>query len=205
MKLVDFYKKSVELNESELGSWAPSYYGVFSKIINENNYKQVAEVGIGYGTHAKQVLRTCNIDRLYLIDPMVEYPDDAFSSDVMKHIPKIPGNNFNEFADLIKAELEPWQPKYTWFRTLSTAVTQEQIPDESLDCIFVDADHRYIHVMADLKFWWKKLRIGGQLLGDDYFMSDVSRAVGDFASQNGLTFDFLYKPGTNYKIYRFHK
>jgi hypothetical protein len=53
MDLQTYYKNAVLKNETMTGGWGPNYYGVFSAIINENNYKTVAEIGIGYGTHEK--------------------------------------------------------------------------------------------------------------------------------------------------------
>ena len=205
MRLVDFYRETVDLNDSQKGGWAQHYYGVLSQVINENNYKRVAEVGIGYGTHAKHVLKTTQVDQLYLIDPMVFYPNDGFANDVMKHEPVVTGNNFNEFADLIRNELSTWQSRFTWFRQPSLSISNNQIADESLDCVFVDGDHSYGAVLADLSFWWTKVRTGGQLLGDDYWMPDVQRAVDQFARTNGLKYDFLYRSGSNYKIFRFYK
>jgi hypothetical protein len=205
MKLSQFYRNTVDLNDSMKGGWATYYYGVFSKVISENNYKIIAEVGIGYGTHAKYILKNNNdIDKLYLIDPTKYYENDGFAEDIMKQQPEIPGNNFNELYELIKNELSNWQDKFTWFRTESLSITQEQIPDESVDCIFIDGDHSYNAVLNDLQFWWKKLKTGGQLLGDDYWMNDVSKAVNIFAIKNNLSFDFLTNGG-DYKIYRFKK
>ena len=205
MKLVDFYRQTVDLNDSQKGGWAQYYYGVLSQVINENGYKRVAEVGIGYGTHAKHVLKTTQVDQLYLVDPMVFYPNDGFADDVMKHEAVTPGNNFNEFADHIRSELSTWKSRFTWFRQPSLTITNDQIADRSLDCVFVDGDHSYAAVLADLTFWWKKVRPGGQLLGDDYWMPDVQRAVEQFARANRLTYDFLYRPGSTYKIFRFYK
>jgi hypothetical protein len=204
-KLADYYRKTVDINLKDDGGWAGCYYGVFTKVINENNYKNVAEVGIGYGAHAKYVLTTTNIDRLTLIDPMKFYDKDGFADDIMKCEAEVEGNNFNELYNLINKELEPWKDKYTWHRTESLNVTNEQVADGSLDCVFVDGDHRYSAVIADLNFWWKKVRSGGQMLGDDFWMVDVSRAVNEFAQKNKLTIDFLTRPDKTYKIYRFHK
>ena len=50
MKLETYYKESVAKNDALTGGWVPSYYGVFSAVIQENGYRNVAEVGIGYGT-----------------------------------------------------------------------------------------------------------------------------------------------------------
>lgn len=50
------------------GTWAPFYYGIFSTVIKENDFKICAEVGIGYGLHAREVLDNTNVEKLYLID-----------------------------------------------------------------------------------------------------------------------------------------
>jgi len=205
MKLEDFYRQTVIENENQTRGWSSYYYGVLTKVINENNYKNIVEVGIGYGLHAKYILKTTNIDKLTLVDPMKYYPNDMFASDIMSKKAMIPGNNFNEMYDLINNELSPYKERYTWLRTESQSVTDEMIPNRSVDCVFVDGDHTYNAVLKDLALWWKKVREGGQMLGDDYWMDDVSRAVGDFAKLYNLKFDFLYKEGTDYKIYRFQK
>jgi hypothetical protein len=204
MKLSEYYKNVVNINKSG-GGWSSFYYGVLTKVINDNNFKNVAEIGIGYGTHALYVLETTNIDTLILVDPTKYYPNDKFAEDIMSHTPEIPNNNFNELYDLINTELSPYKGRYTWFRTASLSITNEQVSDGSLDCVFIDGDHSYEAVINDLPFWWKKIRTGGQLLGDDFWMESVSKAVNEFASTNNLIFDFLYKDNSDYKIYRFIK
>ena len=202
--LANFYRDVVIANDNETSGWSTYYYGVFSKVINDNNYKRVAEIGVAYGTHAKQVLRSTEIDQLYLVDPMVEH-EGGFHDDIMRRAPALSGNNFNELYELVQSELSPWKSRFTFLRQSSLSVTDDQIPDSSLDCIFVDADHSYDAVLADLTFWWKKLRIGGQLMGDDFWIDGVQRAVIEFTSKNSLTYDFLYRPNTTYKIFRFMK
>lgn len=39
--------------------------------------------------------------------------------------------------------------------------------DESLDVVFLDADHRYIHIKKDIEIWLPKLKKGGLLCGHD--------------------------------------
>jgi len=41
------------------------------------------------------------------------------------------------------------------------------IPNESIDLMFVDGDHRYSRVSQDLEEWWPKVRKGGILCGHD--------------------------------------
>jgi hypothetical protein len=205
MKLVDFYNETVKKNDNQTGGWGSIYYGVLTRVINDNNFKTVAEVGIGYGTHAKYILKTTNIEKLILVDPTKYYPNDGFARDIMKQEAEIPGNNFNELYDLIKKELSPWDKRYTWFRKESLTITNDDIPEESLDCVFVDGDHSYAAVVKDLPFWWNKVRSGGKLLGDDYWIPEVAKAVHEFANSKGLSVDFLYKDGSNYKIFCFTK
>ena len=133
------------------------------------------------------------------------YENDLFATDIMAATPVIPGNNFNELYGLINDYLSEYSERYTWFRNESLAIQDNQIADETLDCIFIDGDHTYNAVFADLEFWWKKLRVGGQILGDDYWMESVSSAVKDFSKKYNLHGDLLKKEGTNYSIYRFHK
>jgi hypothetical protein len=203
--LAHFYRRIVDLNDSQTGGWGSLYYGVFTKVINDNNYKKVAEVGIGYGTHAKYVLKTTSVDRLYLIDPMQYYPNDGFAEDIMRCQPVIPNNHFNEFHDLIQQELSPWRDRFTWFRTKSLDITNNQIANGELDCVFVDGDHSYEAVKNDIRFWWAKVRVGGRMLGDDYWMPDVARAVDEFAKEYNLVPEFLTADGKDYKIFSFKK
>jgi hypothetical protein len=205
MKLVDFYNETVRNNDCDFAGWSTLYYGVLSKVVNENNFKKVAEVGIGYGTHAKQLLRNTNLEELYLIDPTKYYPNDGFAEDIMKKEPVVPGNQFNELYELIKKELSPWKNRWTWFRKESLTITNDEVPDGSLDCVFVDGDHSYLAALNDLRFWWKKVRSGGQMLGDDYWMEDVCRAVKEFSNEIGVPFDLLTRDDKDYKIFRFKK
>jgi hypothetical protein len=186
------------------GGWAGYYYGVFSKIIRENNFKNCAEIGIGYGFHAKEILDNTCIEKLYLIDPMVYYPNDNFAEDVLKY------GGFEKLVNNIKIHLKEHENRYELFRCPSLSITNEQIPDDSLDAVFIDGDHSYEAVIKDLNFWWKKLKKGGWMLGDDYdsCCPETRKAVDDFANANNLEIEFLSKPNATkngYPIYKFIK
>jgi len=94
------------------------------------------------------------------VDPMVFYPNDAFSDEISKCETRVSGvKPFDELHDLICEELDPWSSKYVWHRMRSLEITDLQIPDGSLDCVFVDGDHSYEAVKQDLPFWWRKIRV----------------------------------------------
>lgn len=201
-----FYTNLIEIWKSGgpdggAGGWAHFYYGIFEKIINDNDFKIVAEVGIGYGFHAKSILDNTNIDNIFLIDPMQPYDNDAFSTDVINY------GGFDKLVSNITHHLNEHSSRYTWLRQPSVSITQTQIDDNSLDAVFVDADHSYDAVSKDLPFWYKKIRKGGWLLGDDYNSCHpgTTKAVDEFAKKNNLTIEFLYKSGNTYPIYKFVK
>ncbi len=41
-------------------------------------------------------------------------------------------------------------------------------PDESLDFVFIDANHKYDYVKEDIETWYPKVRKGGLFCGHDY-------------------------------------
>jgi predicted O-methyltransferase YrrM len=49
--------------------------------------------------------------------------------------------------------------------------------DSSLDCVFIDADHRYRNVLADIRAWTPKLKPEGLLCGHDFGQVGVTLAV----------------------------
>lgn len=67
----------------------------------------------------------------------------------------------------------------------------QHIADESLDFVFIDADHSYEGCLADLRAWYPKVKPGGLFSGHDYENTDfpkfgVTKAVRQFASEKGL-------------------
>src|SRR3990170_414875 len=61
------------------------------------------------------------------------------------------------------------------------------ITDNSLDWIYLDADHRYPGIKADLNAWFPKVRPGGVVSGHDYihhnvgdYVFGVTKAVNEF-------------------------
>ena len=68
-----------------------------------------------------------------------------------------------------------------------------EIPDESLDFVYLDADHTYDAVRGDIENFYPKIKKGGVLAGHDYFNYTfkgipfgVVRAVNEFTSRNNL-------------------
>jgi predicted O-methyltransferase YrrM len=58
----------------------------------------------------------------------------------------------------------------TLVKARSTEAAQ-RIPDESLDFVFIDANHDYEYVVEDIAAWSKKVRKGGLVCGHDYVVN----------------------------------
>lgn len=69
-----------------------------------------------------------------------------------------------EFTERIK----PYAKRVTVIEADSVAAATK-IADHSLDFVFIDANHGYSAVKADIAAWIGKVRLGGVLCGHDYW------------------------------------
>lgn len=79
---------------------------------------------------------------------------------------------YNEFI----TNMKPVEGYYRAVRmdSVSAAATY---PDASLDFVFIDGDHLYEGVLADIKAWLPKVKPGGTIAGDDYGHAHGSEGV----------------------------
>ncbi|GAB4813768.1 hypothetical protein N2152v2_000814 [Parachlorella kessleri] len=120
-----------------------------------------AELGVQNGDFAAHTLRVWTAcERYYLVDlwgHQANYEDLANVND----------DEQERRYQQTQANLQPWKEKTVFLRNY-TVEAAKQIPDGSLDYIYVDARHDYCGVMEDLETYWPKLRRGGILAGHDY-------------------------------------
>ncbi len=62
----------------------------------------------------------------------------------------------------------------------------ELYEDNSIDIVFIDANHTYPEVMKDLKAWYPKVK--SIIAGDDYNWTGVKEAVDEFFVEDKKTF-----------------
>ena len=73
-----------------------------------------------------------------------------------------------ERAYQLALEILSRYPNATVVRGKSVDVAKT-VEDETLDFVFIDADHSYLSVKDDLEAWVPKVRKGGIVSGHDYF------------------------------------
>ena len=136
-----------------------------AELFKELNFNHGVEIGVRDGEYS-DILCKAN-PNLYLIgiDPYTAYND---YSDIRLKI------TFNNYYETAKKRLEPFKDRYA----LVTKFSQEAVlsfPDQSLDFVYIDGNHEFYYVAADIHFWSKKIKKGGIIAGHDYFKHDITQ------------------------------
>lgn len=66
---------------------------------------------------------------------------------------------------------------------MSSVTASKEFEKETVDVVFIDANHSYEAVRNDLEAWWPKIKKGGIMAGHDYFNpppDGVKQAVDEF-------------------------
>lgn len=200
----DAVRKKIEFHTLS-NSWRDAYYDVLPKVIKQHNYQSILEVGVALGGHAETILNNTNITSYIGVDPYRCYdPSDGFQQDVSRYSSLDPQQNFDYLYQWVKnVRLSVFEGRFQLFRKTASEASQE-LEDASLDCIFIDGDHNYETVLKDLEALFPKLKTGHLMIGDDYSMPAVARAVNDF-------FDFyekelfFFESASGYKLWAVYK
>jgi Methyltransferase domain len=122
----------------------------------EMGYKTGAEVGVYKGEFSKKL---CEAGlTLFAIDPWKIYKD--------YNNPR-GQSRLDAQYEHTKRLLSPY-PKCTIIRKTSMEAV-EDFEDESLDFVYIDANHEFRYIAEDISEWTKKVKKGGVVAGHDYF------------------------------------
>ena len=171
------------------------FHIVYDFIIN-NNYKTLVEVGLGKGPTTGYILKNINDKefRMYGVDPFLEYfgrigSDEGVYKRLYSRSVQGMGANERKVAKAIGGD-----KRYTLIRKKSSDAVKDFEP-ESIDIVFIDANHNYEYVLEDIEKWSKIVRKGGIVSGHDYFpnpkrsrASGVKKAVDEYAEIYGIDF-----------------
>lgn len=130
----------------------------------------IAEIGVAEGLRSWTTLKEWpNVSKLYMVDAWETIPgvtgDGAFPMDFHNKNYKAAKERMAEFGD-----------KAVFLKGLSVEMAK-QIPNLSLDMVFLDAGHEYNSVINDLFAWFPKVKFGGVISGHDYHSLDENYGV----------------------------
>lgn len=162
----------------------------FADLCNKYQLFEAAEIGVDRAVFALEFLKRWKGYTLLLIDPYEPYENMKWYRSFDKHTAMI---RMAPYADHVR---------FIPYRSPEAAT---QIREEwHLQFVYIDADHEYEAVVADLEAWWNRLDGGGILAGHDFIKGNgVHRAVIEFAQRRDLTVYHTTEGGTPISFYMF--
>ena len=134
----------------------------FGAWLSSNGYcGKGVEVGVHAGLYSKMILDHWHSGTMlygvdpYCVQPRTEYEDSSNSPDIYRARSECERRFAHDerYNLLVMKSLE--------------AVTL--FNDGELDFVYLDGNHSFEAVSADLRAWWPKVRAGGVLCGHDYY------------------------------------
>ena len=130
-----------------------------------------AEIGVAIGDNASEMLKEWPELKLILVD---SYWHSL------------------EWAKRTQDRLAEFNDRVTWYIQDSQEASRE-VQDNSLDFVYIDADHTYRDCYMDIRIWYPKVKSGGVLCGHDFFEEPgVNKAVCEFAKDNKLLLNAMW-------------
>jgi len=127
-----------------------------------------AEIGVWQGGFSARIVQLRNPRELHLIDPWQfdpRLPDRMYGGSVAKNqadMDAIMAAVVRRFADVPAVKVHR-------HKSLDAA---KLFPDGYFDWVYIDGDHSYEAVLADLEAWLPKVKPGGAMALDDYIWRD---------------------------------
>jgi predicted O-methyltransferase YrrM len=121
-------------------------------LMNELGFKIGAEIGVDSGWYSLSLCKGIPNLKLYCIDAWTMYADyrdkmDAAKLGTINKLQKYDCKLIDKFSmDAVK-----------------------DFEDDSLDFVYIDANHELPYVLEDIIYWTRKVRTGGIVAGHDYY------------------------------------
>jgi len=149
------------------------------RLFAELGFKIGCEVGVQRGRNAWVMLQNIPDLKLYLVEPYADHP-----------------SNYRKWGEKVHAKFKKQaherlkNDNVEWIEGFSENVSNE-IPDGSLDFVYIDGEHTYDFVMIDIILWSRKVRKGGIISGHDYeywkpHQPKVARALNNYVEAYNL-------------------
>ena len=152
---------------------------VLQKLIEKHNLKKGAELGVRSGELYYFLLSHCPKLTLIGVDLYDSQPDGG--TDPQRKITyDQPRNGFSYNHELYYNFIKELQKEFgarAQFIKDWTSNASLLVEDNSLDFVFIDADHGYKGCFEDIEKWKSKIKLGGFVTGHDIWMSGIQKAV----------------------------
>ncbi len=145
-----------------------------AKLIHELDFRAGVEVGVAEGNYSKKLCEANPQMKIYGVDPWEAYIN--YSPQYIKLL-----------YERAKERLAPF-PNYKIMKESSMNAVKK-FKDNSLDFVYIDANHKDPYITEDINEWSKKIKSGGIISGHDYFNRrsfDVIEATQKYTKDNNI-------------------
>lgn len=125
-----------------------------------HGFRNGAELGVSQGRFTMFLCAAMHDMKMFCADMWTEQPNNPSEQYIgWKH-----DENYEKF----KAIAENYFPGRISINRMDSVEAATLVEDESLDFVFIDADHSYEGCKRDIEAWSPKVRKGGMISGHDY-------------------------------------
>lgn len=161
------------------------------KLFAELGYKVGCEIGLEKGKNAQTMFECIPNLKLYGVDAYKQHPQASYA-----HVATIRHWDEHYLAGAKKQAQKRMRGKNAIIIEKFSEIAIQDIPDNSLDFVYIDADHSYDFVMQDMILWGRKVRKGGMVSGHDYYYdkkesarrAKVTQAINDYTRVHKIEF-----------------
>lgn len=164
-----------------------------AELFHELAFRSGVEIGVAAGVFSETLMNGNPRLRMWGVDPYE--PHTGYRDYVHR-------STFEELEGGAKARLGE-NPQYTFVKKYSLDAAKD-FEDSTLDFVYIDGNHCFEAVVADIAAWLPKIRSGGIICGDDYFKHKGNARIQVVPAVNGYTDAWQIKPwfliGANEKV-----
>lgn len=159
------------------------------QLFAELGYSVGCEVGLEKGKNAQTMFEYIPSLKLFGVDSYKQHPQASHKATALSR------NWDDHYLEAVKKQAQKrMQGKNAIIIEKFSEDAVKDIPDNSLDFVYIDSDHSYDFVMQDMIIWGRKVRKGGIISGHDYYndknklsrRAKVTQAVNDYIKVHGI-------------------
>lgn len=128
-----------------------------AKLFRRLGFRVGAEIGSESGVYSRDLCKCNPWAKIYLIDAWKAYKG---------YREYVTQAKIDTFYEKIQERLKTFN-NYEIIKKFSMDAVKD-FEDESLDFVYIDANHQFEYVVQDIGFWARKVRRGGIVSGHDY-------------------------------------